>query len=121
MEYVSNGMLSDKINFMDAGLSKEQVQFYAAQLVLTLEYLSSVSVAHRDLKPGNIMIDQEQYIKLIDFGEAKVIEKEETFDDVKSVNSLKSRSSSNHSKFDTKSDNDSYFGRMFTRKETNVK
>lgn len=36
-----------------------------------------MNVAHRDLKPANIMIDKDDYVKLIDFGEAKIVSPEE--------------------------------------------
>ena len=47
-----------------------------AQMVLTIEYLKTLNIAHRDIKPGNIMIDENFNIKLIDFGEAKVIDED---------------------------------------------
>ena len=78
MEYVSNGTLINKINFNpEPGLSTDATRFYAAQIIVTLEYLQSQNVCHRDLKPGNIMIDELDYIKIIDFGEAKIIDKYE--------------------------------------------
>lgn len=83
MEYVNNGTLTDKINYNPVpGFTKEVSQFYAAQIVVTLEYLKSQNIAHRDLKPGNIMIDEFEYVKIIDFGEAKIVdayEDEENF------------------------------------------
>ena len=33
-----------------------------------MEYLHSVNVAHRDLKPDNILITMDNHIKLTDFG-----------------------------------------------------
>jgi serine/threonine protein kinase len=42
--------------------------------VIALGYLQLQNVAHRDLKPENIMIDDRGYIKIIDFGEAKIVD-----------------------------------------------
>ena len=42
-----------------------------AELVSVLEYLNSKSIAHRDLKPDNCLLDQSMHIKLSDFGAAK--------------------------------------------------
>lgn len=49
------------------------VKFYAAQLVLGLGHLHSKhQVIHRDMKLENILLDQEGYIKIIDYGLAKM-------------------------------------------------
>lgn len=47
------------------------VKFYAAQLVLGLEYLHQKGIVHRDMKLENILLDEEGYIKIIDYGLAK--------------------------------------------------
>jgi len=38
--------------------------FYAAQMVLVLEYLHANEVMYRDTKPENLLIDASGYIKV---------------------------------------------------------
>jgi serine/threonine protein kinase len=54
--------------------SESRSRFYAAQVILALEYLHQKSIAHRDLKPENLLVDSNGYIKLADFGFAKSVE-----------------------------------------------
>ena len=53
---------------MDEGLAK----FYIASIVLALEYLHHNNIVYRDLKPENVFIDLQGFVKLGDFGFAKV-------------------------------------------------
>ena len=56
--------------------TEQVVKFYASQVVSAVGYLHSKGIIHRDLKIENILIDQFGYIKIIDFGIAKLVEKQ---------------------------------------------
>lgn len=52
-------------------LSENNARFYAAQVVLALEHLHNYGIIYRDLKPENVLISSDGYIKLTDFGLSK--------------------------------------------------
>jgi serine/threonine protein kinase len=47
------------------------------KILLGVEYLQSLNIAHRDLKLENIIIDKNKGIKLIDFGFAAICKKDD--------------------------------------------
>ena len=47
-------------------------KLYAYQMLLSIKYIHSIGITHRDIKPQNILVDQKiNIIKLCDFGSAK--------------------------------------------------
>ena len=65
MEFIPFGPLKRYIP-KNTGLSVDVIRVYAAQLVVFLEYLHcELEVCHRDLKPGNIMIGENLYLKVV--------------------------------------------------------
>ena len=72
MDFIKGKELFDVIR--DIGLlNKSQTQFYGASIMLAVQYLHERKFIYRDIKPENIMVLGNGYIKLIDFGTAKAI------------------------------------------------
>ncbi|XP_071738079.1 serine/threonine-protein kinase OXI1-like [Rutidosis leptorrhynchoides] len=51
--------------------SVDTIRFYAAELVLALEYLHGLKIVYRDLKPENILIQENGHLMLVDFDLSK--------------------------------------------------
>ena len=47
------------------------------QLLNAVEYLHSIGITHRDIKPENILLDHNNFVKLIDFGLSSFYQKNE--------------------------------------------
>lgn len=57
----------------------DQARFYTAIVTACFEYLHRKSIIFRDLKPENLLIGNDGYLKLTDFGFAKVLTEGRTF------------------------------------------
>ena len=74
MEYVDGETMEDVLGRGGGILPEPSVIAWAGQLCDVLTYLHSRQppIIFRDLKPGNIMIDRQGTVKLIDFGIARL-------------------------------------------------
>jgi len=66
-ELVNGGELYSTIRKLGL-LNRCQAQFYVGSLILALDSLHERNIAFRDLKPENVLLDSQGFIKLIDFG-----------------------------------------------------
>jgi cGMP-dependent protein kinase len=73
MEFVKGQDLFDVLRAMGL-LNDADARFYVAGMILMMEHLHERDIIYRDLKPENVMIDEDGYPKLIDFGTAKIIQ-----------------------------------------------
>jgi len=67
MEYMIGGDLGHLLNYCGA-FDEDVAKFYIAEIILAVDYLHSLGVVHRDLKPDNILLDKDGHAKLTDFG-----------------------------------------------------
>ncbi|EPX72430.1 AGC/PDK1 protein kinase Ppk21 [Schizosaccharomyces octosporus yFS286] len=72
LEYAPNGELLHYIKKYRF-LNEASVQFYAAEILSSIEFMHSCGIIHRDLKPENILFDHNMHIKITDFGTAKIL------------------------------------------------
>ncbi|KAF6163078.1 hypothetical protein GIB67_001406 [Kingdonia uniflora] len=52
-------------------LSNDHCQYFLFQLLRGLKYLHSANILHRDLKPGNLLVNSNCDLKICDFGLAR--------------------------------------------------
>ncbi|CAO2608739.1 Mitogen-activated protein kinase 13 [Lemmus lemmus] len=59
-------------------LTDDHVQFLIYQILRGLKYIHSAGVVHRDLKPGNLAVNEDCELKILDFGLARHADPEMT-------------------------------------------
>ena len=69
MDFIEGKSLSQ----IPTPLPEERVTKYLDHILSALEHVHKKGILHLDLKPGNIMIDNDDNAMLIDFGASKVI------------------------------------------------
>mmetsp|Transcript_33977 Transcript_33977/g.44850 ORF Transcript_33977/g.44850 Transcript_33977/m.44850 type:complete len:433 (+) Transcript_33977:206-1504(+) len=69
MEYIPGGELFSRlISSKNGRFPVEVAKFYACEVLCALEHAHSKGYVYRDLKPENVLIDEEGHIRLVDFG-----------------------------------------------------
>ena len=74
MEYCSRGSLEDiikKYKMKKERIPEKMVLKFMKQILLGVMALHEKKILHRDLKPGNILVDSNENLKLSDFGISK--------------------------------------------------
>jgi serine/threonine protein kinase len=74
--YATGGELFRYLDLEPSGSFPEAwCAFYAGCVLLALDHLHSQDIVYRDLKPENLLLDKEGYIKVVDYGFAKHVTK----------------------------------------------
>lgn len=55
-------------------LTEPEVRYYLRQLVDGVDYIHGNQIIHRDLKLGNMLLNQDMELKLADFGLATKVD-----------------------------------------------
>ena len=55
---------------------ESQTKFIIANMLLALEYIHSKNIIHRDIKPENLVLESNGYVRITDFGVAKINEED---------------------------------------------
>jgi len=69
-DFIAGGELFQHLKNVEY-FDENRARFYAAEILLALEFLHKKHIIYRDLKPENILLDPEGHIKITDFGLAK--------------------------------------------------
>jgi len=72
LEYVVGGEFFTHLRKAGKFVASTSI-FYSAQIILVFEYLHASNYIYRDLKPENLLLDKQGYLKITDFGFAKKV------------------------------------------------
>ena len=69
IDYLSGGDLRYHLSHRKSNLFNEhQTKFFLCNIIIALEYIHGRKIIHRDVKPENLLLDDNGYLRLTDFG-----------------------------------------------------
>lgn len=74
MEYVDGTSLQE-IVARHGPIAPERIANYAAQAALGLQHAHELGLVHRDIKPGNLLLERSGVIKILDMGLARFFDR----------------------------------------------
>ena len=66
--YIVMEFMEGTLSMIDTELTLDHIKLIIGEVIYAVHYLHENNIMHRDLKPGNIGIDHESNVKLLDFG-----------------------------------------------------
>lgn len=90
MEYIDGQSLPDYLEDAYFWSDNEAPDTLFVQLIDGFQYIESQGIVHRDIREGNIMVDKNGVVKIIDFGLGKTFKPVDTTND--SMNDIINRS-----------------------------
>jgi len=74
LQYLGGGSLEERLSEEGAGPDEvTDVLSWAGTIARTLDFIHARGTIHRDVKPGNVLFDEEGHVFLSDFGVAKAL------------------------------------------------
>ena len=75
MDLLTGGDLRYHIAYKKT-FTEDETKFFISNMILALEYIHSKNILHRDIKPENLVLEKSGYLRITDFGVAKINEKD---------------------------------------------
>jgi serine/threonine protein kinase len=76
MSYVSGGSVEDRLKAASRGervITQDEALMYLFQVAEAIDYAHSHGIIHRDIKPANMLLREDNWLLLTDFGIARIL------------------------------------------------